>query len=129
MYDTDSSKFFYWKGDESRWQILDDNSSINELIHSVTYDTSTHIIEVVDAGGTYRLDFSMLDNRKGYQKIYLSPTGGTLNLTNDGGSVLLPEDRTYHFLKTINYFLFDYLSLELIHRDPSKCNQCMHVFH
>jgi hypothetical protein len=89
VYDTDSNKFFYWIADESRWQILDDNSSLNELLKKVSYDTASHILSIQDAGGLYNVDLSMLDNRKGYQKIFLSEGKGTLILNNDGGTVQL----------------------------------------
>jgi hypothetical protein len=91
VYDIDVHKFYYWKADESRWQILDDNSALNELIHHVAYDTASNILRIQDAGGIYEVDLTKLDNRKGYQKIYLSPTGGTVTLTNDGQSVRLPD--------------------------------------
>jgi hypothetical protein len=102
VYDTDSSKFFYWVAPENRWQILDDNSSLNELIKKVSYDTGSHILSIQDNGGLYNVDLSMLDNRKGYQKISLSKGKGTLTLDNDGRSVQLADSSATNEIQYIN---------------------------
>ena len=85
VYDTDASRFFYWNSADGNWQIIDDFSKQNELLKMVSWNNTTKEMVLMDSGGTYTMDLSILSQM-------LSFTNDTLYLS-DANEIYLGE---YH---------------------------------
>jgi len=85
VYDTDESKFFYWNAPLSVWQ--------TELITAATFNATSKILSISEAGVAYNLDLSILSQ--------------TLDLTRDQLSI---SDQNS-------------VDLTVYHRDSSDVNE------
>lgn len=83
VFDSDLDLFFYWTG--TAWQALEDNSTTNELITAATFNNSTKMLSVTEAGTTYNIDLNILNQD-------ISFSNDTLYLS-DGSQVYFGE---YH---------------------------------
>ncbi|NUM30889.1 MAG: hypothetical protein HUU47_01015 [Bacteroidetes bacterium] len=81
VYDTDMGLFYYWNSTGSVWQALDDNTSTNELIQGITYDSVSNILKIWDSGNTYNINL-----KRNYYSQKLTFSNDTIFLS--GGSFI-----------------------------------------
>ncbi|MCC6722692.1 MAG: hypothetical protein IT243_10870, partial [Bacteroidia bacterium] len=84
VFDINLGLFFYWNSTSSVWQALDDNSSTNELLQGITYDSITNILTVWDNGNTFNINL-----KKNYYNQKITVSNDTIFL-NGGGFVKIP---------------------------------------